>query len=757
MTADEQYVANMRLLAAHPSPELQRVPDVLAQCPLTNVHLMPNGHGVLVGAAWDVQTQAWVALCDIEDPLGQAARDVDAIYSPAVKVFTLLGVGLGHAAVALAQRMQPYQRLSLWEASPAILKAMFHALDCAPLFSDKRVHVFLGPDLDMHIEPYWLSLDVMEKLHLGAPLRAGYTGRVDAALYDALLERTADMLRHHMVGLSTWRIFGKEIGLNDVANLPEYFASPGYERLAGLWQDRPAVCIAAGPSLQKNLRVLLEPGMRQSVALITAGTTYALVQGLHLRPDLVTTIDFQRLNWTDQFRHIPLDPACALVWLHSTYPQTVRRWPGPCFVAENASDTMAFFRRFGEGKGQAAQVQTVAHLNAMVALMLGANPVCLIGQDLSMPPTQHHAAGARAQDQAPNEVPAEAFLTVDDCAGLPVATRHSFLSMKGVFERLAVDYPGRMVNCTEGGLRLRGIPNMPLAEALALHCGKSGKNSEVLRADIARVWRTYTPVISEELPQAVTTLRGQVETLLEEWCPAVAQAEMRRLRWDGCDPQEAPAYDGLGDAAVGDLLALEPTLQVLQPAFSLFVIRDFRLIETLAAVPGGTRWLTDTAFRDRRTCDRIVQLAAYVREGGDEIRRTLRHMARRLAARFFPMTGTLCHARRLRLALAQQRYRQVLDALATEKALATSFEMGLGLRIRTRFLVQALEQTNQYVAALAVLEGWEGMAPAHAQRIKQWLAQDAADVRAALPAYFAEHKATQSAQQEAMCGAYWGA
>ena len=727
MNAEEQYHANMTWLASHPNASVQAMPAQLAQVPLTNVQLVSNTQGQMLGAVWDVVHQQWVSLCDQGDPLGQAERDVESIYSPQIKVFTLLGLGLGYAAVALAKRLLPYQRLSIWEVSPAICKAMFYAVDTTPLFHDKRVHLFVIPEIASQLDDYWLSLESMEKFHIGAPLRAGYTTQADSALYDAVLEKTADLLRHHMVGLSTWKMFGHVIGENDLQNMPEYFTTPGFEHLQGYWKDRPAVCVAAGPSLQKNLCQLLDPQIRHAVALITAGTTYALLQGLHLQPDIVTTIDFQRLNWTDQFQYIPLDADCPLVYLHSTYPQTVRRWPGPKFVAENSSDTVGWFRQFGEGKAQAAQVQTVAHLNLLVALMLGANPICLLGQDLAMLPAQHHATGARAQDQAPSEVPAEAFVMMPDYAGQPTHTRHSFLSMKSVFERIAAQYPDRTImNCTEGGLPLAGIRNVPLRDVLAPYRGSLSQPG-FLRREIRRLWQGYTPQVSDELGPAVTALQRDVETLLTDWCPQVLRWQAQRARWDGCEPQADLVHDGLGNEAVVQLLALEPALQTLQAAFGLFVIREFRLVELLAAIPEDPRWVTESAVAQRATCDRIATVALLVQENGDAVQRTLREVRTRLQDILAPSAGQRDAGRTVQQLIARQHYGHASAVLATPLDITPVQQ--------ARLWGQVLYHTQQYAAAQAVFSAWN-LAPQHVTRIEQHLAQVADDVRTALPAYF---------------------
>lgn len=734
MLADDHYMTNMQFLAQHSAEAIRQMPAQLAALPMTNVRLMPNERGQVCGAAWSVTEQQWVGLCDIEDPEAQAERSIDAIYTPQVRVFTICGMGLGYAAAALARRLKPYQRLSIWELSPSLYKAMFSCLDVAPLFSDKRVHFFIGPDAPNHIEEHWLTLDVQEKLAIGMPLVGEYVMHVDKEAYEQLLARTSDMLRHHMVGLSTWKMFGATIGDNDLLNIPEYFVTPGYEHLEGLWQDRPAVCIAAGPSLQKNLRQLLVPGMRERVALITAGTTYALMKGLQLEPDFVTTIDFQRLNWTDQFAGIPLDDACPLVYLHSTYPQTVRRWPGPKFVAENGSDTVQWFRKFGEGKKHAAQVQTVAHLNVLVALTLGANPILLLGQDLSMLPTVHHAPGARAQDQAPSEVPSEAFVEVPDYAGHPVHTRHSFLSMKTVFERIATEFPGRLINCSEGGLALTGIPNMPLTDALARCPAVPGGSLAALRERVTRQWQGYTPTIAPELLPALEALEHDVTMLADEWAPALLTHQATRERWEDREPQADLAHDGLGDTARLAMLALEPQLVAHQAAFSLFIIRQFEIIELMATLPAGDAWLTDVALQQRYTADRLATTARLMLGVADDVRHALRETRRRLVDVLgVPTSPTGANAAKADLIhrlILHQHYGRALRELwyVQESDYAIP-------RTKMRLIGQCLLHMQQYATALAVL-GPLHTASGHTQRMQRRLAQFAAETRAVVPAYF---------------------
>lgn len=723
-TMEDRYAANMAVLAAN--PHLAMLPEQLNNVPMTNIQLVPSGDAHLYGQAWDVAQQQWVALCHPHAPIEEAERDVEQLWSKDAKIFCLLGLGLGYFAAAFARRLLPYQRLVVWDVDPVMYKAMMYCVDTTPLFTDKRVDMMIGPEILTQVEPWWLHLDATDKLHIMPPMRAGYTNVCQKAAYDALLEKTVDMMRFHAVGLATWRAFGGCIGDNDLENMPEYFTSPGYEHLAGLWQNRPAVCVAAGPSLQKNLRCLTDRTVRERVAVISAGTVYALMQGLHLPPDIVTTIDFQRLNWTDQFQYVPLDPECPLVYLHSTYPQTVRRWPGPKFVAENASDTVGWLRKYGDNKKSAAQVQTVAHLNLLVALEMGANPVLLIGQDLAMPYDAHHAAGARAQDSTPSESPAEAFIPMPGYDGQMTQTRHSFLSMKTVFERIIAEHPETtFINCTEGGLPLAGAQNMPLKDALAQYATVEPPAAP-LRQSIQARWQAYTPTISPTLLEDFRALQAHVEDLARFSRNVIAHA-----REMGLHTQALRAY----------VLQQETLLQARQTAFSLFAIRHFGIIELLGAIPPAPDACATDEAREAINCARLVKVAEMIREELPHIRRVLRRTERRLR----DVCGEVPRdepRRAVRRLLARQHYR-----LAWQRATR---------RASLRFQAHLLYHTQQYAAA-DVLLAMCGGAEAKRARIRRHLMQWKTDVLAAMPAYFLPVSQPQPAAQPEYCGAALGA
>jgi hypothetical protein len=147
----------------------------------------------------------------MQDPMGAAEAAATQMWSPQHTVYTMMGLGLGYAIAALTRRLLPYQRLVVWDVDAGLFKAMLYTLDVSALFTGKRVEIYVGPDLLQQVEPWHLRLEVHEKLHMALPISHGYTSLYRKDEYAALLTKTMDLLRFHMVG---WRRGGSLAGVS---------------------------------------------------------------------------------------------------------------------------------------------------------------------------------------------------------------------------------------------------------------------------------------------------------------------------------------------------------------------------------------------------------------------------------------------------------------------------------------------------------------------------------------------------------------
>jgi len=663
MPAEALFAKNLALLAEKNPGLAQHLKDM----PMVNMHLVENHAGMIVGRIWDVNGQQWVPLCDPHHPFEEAVADVDGVpgerdglYTPNGKVFLLFGMGLGYFAVEFAKRLKPYQRLAIFDASANSFKAAMHAVDMTPILGgcSGKIDTFLGDNLDEMMQHWFLTFNSHEKFHLTSPMRAAYTGVIERELYEALMMRSMDMIRYHGVGLATWRQFGCLIGDNDLANMPEYFLSPGMNAMAGAWEGRPAICVAAGPSLKKNIALLTNPELRKRVCVICVGTMYAAVTGLGIVPDIVTTIDFQRLNWTDQFMNVPLDRRTTLLYLHSTWPTTPRVWPGPKFVALNSSDTTEWMRHYDEEKQSAAHVQTVAHLNVVAAITLKANPIILLGQDLAMPLEEHHAVGARVQDCNVAEAP-ESHVNADDIYGQPCWTRHSFLSMRTVFQQMFAKNPGpTYLNCTEGGINIDGAQNRRFVDVAREIVQTTPAAPALLYDTLQKIWAGYRP--KGRLSDILGELRNLVELskALQAEAAYVIQLDEERSK-----AQERDDVLTFKDKTQ-DIMRREGLFHSAGLGFALYVVRCFEIVENMSDIPPDEKTTTED-FRNEKVYQRVLTVARCITREGGAVDYGLRHCIRRLEDVERHVNGPVAYsAKDIERLIAREHFALARDAIA---------------------------------------------------------------------------------------------
>ncbi|TLY19493.1 MAG: DUF115 domain-containing protein, partial [Nitrospirae bacterium] len=170
---------------------------------------------------------------------------------------------------------------------------------------------------------------------------------------------------------------------------PEVVESAGVKHLEGLFAGRPAILVAAGPSLEKNVHLLRE--LEGRAVIIAVDTALRLLLPLGIKPDIVTTIDFNPLNF-EKFSNVPIDSEISLVYHPGGYHESIRAFQGPKFTYSHVPiRIVSWLMEYVEDKGHLPPGTTVAHLSFHLACLLGCDPIVMIGQDLAFPAEKIHA------------------------------------------------------------------------------------------------------------------------------------------------------------------------------------------------------------------------------------------------------------------------------------------------------------------------------------------------------------------------------
>jgi Tfp pilus assembly protein PilF len=441
-----------------------------------------------------------------EDPVRCAREAVDLLNKTDKEgVIILLGFGLGYFAEELFKHFDKGHTMLIYEATPWLFKAALESRDLTNLLASNKIRILLGPDQD----DFSFLHDYHHHIVNGRLYIVGHmpSMRLDQQTYERFRKRAKEENRLIMSGVGTAVGLGKEFVNAFMQNLPTILRKPGVTALHDLFKGRPAIVVAAGPSLEKNLHLLKKAKSRAVIIAVDAAISTLLPAGII--PDLLVAIDPLPEN-AAFFRDNPLLKEVPFICLTQYTPEIVSLYPGPIFmntVMQNLVTT--WLSPFWQDKGTVHCFGgSVAHMGFAAAEHLGCDPIALVGLDLSFG-AKFHAGDASSLLTAVHGVPFEfkdRASMAENIFGESTYTLHSFLTFKTSFEKKIRTHTGTVVQATEGGLPLENTATLRLSDFIDEYCNLSDLDA---RKELIRSFDTQVSYNLEALVEHVTSARNR--------------------------------------------------------------------------------------------------------------------------------------------------------------------------------------------------------------------------------------------------------
>lgn len=469
------YLANLEALYRRDVELAARI-DTLAFAALPAIEAARDGGATVRCAADDGRA---VYVHSRYRPVEEAARLVGQLPEVDHPTFFVSGSGLGYVVVELERRYdQPLVIVA--EDDPAMLKAALCLHDFTSLLDDGRL-VFLTTDdprslherLDPHSAVILLGLQFVALPH---------TRRVHAAFHERLRAQMTEFVRYARMQIITLLKTARVTFENVAYNLPAYLAGPGVEVLEGRAAGRPAVIVAAGPSLARNLDQLGQ--LRERAVIIAVQTVLRLLCRVGVRPHFVTSLDFHEVS-TEFFRGVAGLEECTLVAEPKANWHVLDMFTGRKHVLGH-DHHQVLLGDDAPPRGRLKPGTTVAHLAFYLARHLGCDPIIFVGQDLAFSEGLFYIPGSPIESVWAPEL--GRFQTVEmkqwerivrnrpilrrlpDIHGRPTYTDELLTTYREQFEADFAATAQRVIQASEGGLPLAGTTVMPLREAVARYC-----------------------------------------------------------------------------------------------------------------------------------------------------------------------------------------------------------------------------------------------------------------------------------------------
>jgi hypothetical protein len=448
-----------------------------------------------------VRGEARTLLNSRRNPWEEAARLVSCCTSGDEELIIVIGFGLGYHIETLLQR-SPTAQIMVIEPSPRLLFEALSVRDVSRVLMSERFSFFLSVK----------NLAEDERVGCSPGMKTQtIVLRSYATIFPEEIEKInseiQSFLNRRNINTATLGRFDRLWTKNIFRNAPFFFTLAGIRGLANMCKNFPAIVICAGPSLDEDLGEIGR--LSNNTVLIAVDTALKPILRQGIAPDFVVSVDPQHVN--SLFLSFNIPPGNGrkppvLVVDPSVHPLVLRSYPGAKILTSSVFSPGKTIERYAGVKGSIAAGGSVAVAAFDLARIIGADPVVLVGLDLSYSTGKTHLSGSFIEEYVLSRnnrlKPQLNFSLGYMKTGHPVPARdkheHIVLTDKRLllyrswFEQQAKMEKPEVINAGSGGLHIAGMKNSSLRD-LSHMLKKKKIDKKSLRERVEKITRSVSP------------------------------------------------------------------------------------------------------------------------------------------------------------------------------------------------------------------------------------------------------------------------
>ncbi len=404
-------------------------------------------------------------------PVAPAKTWVESIgemlrYTP----FFFFGMGNASYVKEILKKADKEISILLYEPSLAIFLEVMDKVDISEIFEKYPIAIIIKG-----VNDYELNQVIQGFLNLG---NISQIRQLVSPNYDVLypedtkmfIKKIYDVEEAYIVGRNTRFNFSKVNVWNILHNavyLPDSYKA---QQLVVLPIDIPAIVVAAGPSLNKNIAELKRAKNKAFIIACDTAIKPLIKEGII--PDMYATVDGKKppmLVDVEEIKEIPL-----LCSMFSSYEIMKEHKGKKFFFNEGYILFNQLYNKNGISFEPVNGGGSVATFAFSLAYMIGFQRIILVGQDLAFTNNKTHADGT-FQDKM-EEIDTRGLIMVEGNYEEKIPCRGDY--------KLYLDWYNdyiegcqkvnklRVINATEGGAKIRNTELMTLKEAIDIECNK---------------------------------------------------------------------------------------------------------------------------------------------------------------------------------------------------------------------------------------------------------------------------------------------
>ncbi len=406
------------------------------------------------------------------NPIKEAEEWAEKNYDLKKKIYVIFGGGLLYHAKELIKKLDNNCKVIVIETSIDIYNMIINEEIFEELKRDSRFSLIVAKSNFDILNYLKKALESKSLTNIKICKLESYENCFNYE-FKEYLKAVKKMIIHKSINDNTSFLFSIDYTKNIINNLFIAQNSHYIMKFKNKFEDKVAIIVSAGPSLEKNIDLL--KGNEDKFIIISGGRTLRSLLEKSIVPHFVVSIDPAIENF-ELFKPV-LNCTVPLVCSFVNNKEITNNYLGKkifyndCLVPNLDKQILRQNIDGISGGGSVATYQT------SFAHYIGCKTIIMIGQDLAYTDNKFHAD--IASDEI-NIVKNDAdLIKVKGIKTDYVYTSHSLNMYKDWFENYAYLYKDiEFINCSEGGAFLEGLIHMELSEAIIKYAKKSENHYE---------------------------------------------------------------------------------------------------------------------------------------------------------------------------------------------------------------------------------------------------------------------------------------
>jgi hypothetical protein len=386
----------------------------------------------------------------------------------------IYGLGMGYHVETIKRRF-PDKSITIYEPNPAIMYKFLENRLFENIADKKLRNVFI--EWDPQLASVYLDRFVSAMNEKVLLVKHPSYERIFEHQTNQFSELFSSAIKGQINNISINLTFEKDWTFNSLKNFPKILATQNViSEKKKYFEHKPAILVAAGPSLQDELENLKKIKANGTAYIFAVGSANKALLRNGIEPDAVTSYDpWTGLDGLDVFsditdRNITTIP---LIYGSSVGHRAVSKFTGPLLHMFINQDTVSphylGYDQIHERNSMLSDAPSIAVITLQLFQRLNCHPIILVGQNFAYRGNQYYAQGIQynVRPTQASEQELSSLVAVQGVEGEEVYTNYGFIRSREVMEAY-IRHMGQtnIINTTRGGAKIEGTSFMPLDQVM---------------------------------------------------------------------------------------------------------------------------------------------------------------------------------------------------------------------------------------------------------------------------------------------------